>query len=802
MVHINLQNELERRAAKTTAELVKENARLQQENKELRQANQALRERGQQLQQILDNSPAVIYLIDSENKHLLVNRSYAQLLSRTSEELLGKSIYDVWKKETADIFAANNRLVLRKNQLVETEEVVPQSDGIHTYITLKFPIYNSEGIVYAVCGISTDITERKRTELELRTSEAKASSLTNDVIDKSPVGIFILDADFRVVWLNQALEKFFGVRKEKIIGQDKRQLIRQHIAQIFESPELFTNTVIDTYDNNTYIEKFECHVLPEGNREERWLEHLSQPILSGLYAGGRIEHYTDITERIFSERKIHEQATLIDIASDAIFVRDLENRILFWSQGAERLYGWTAEEARGKKAPEMFEAKSSSKLQASLNTTIEQGSWQGELEQCQKDGRKIIVESRWTLMGGESRQPCSILVVNTDITEKKSLSEQFYRTQRLESLGTLASGIAHDLNNILTPIMAVTQILPSYLPAPNKNLQQLLSICQSNVKRAADLVKQILTFTRGTEGERGSVLVKQLIEEIQQVAEETFPKTIEIQTSVSQNLWTVNGDASQIHQVLMNLAVNARDAMLNGGTLKLSAQNYVIDQNSRKMNIDAREGQYILITVSDTGTGISPEILDRIFEPFFTTKEVGQGTGLGLSSVLGIVKSHDGFVNVQSEMGRGTQFQVFLPAKETEATKSVETADLPTGNGELILVVDDEANICQINRQLLQRYNYRVLTAKDGVEAIALYTQYQEEIKVVLMDLMMPQMDGITAIRTLKQINPLVKIISVSGVAHNQKSMATQGLNLKPFLLKPYTTRELLKTILEAIETS
>ena len=184
MVHINLQNELERRAAKTTAELVKENARLQQENKELRQANQALRERGQQLQQILDNSPAVIYLIDSENKHLLVNRSYAQLLSTTSEELLGKSIYDVWKKETADIFAANNRLVLRKNQLVETEEVLPQSDGIHTYITLKFPIYNSEGIVYAVCGISTDITERKRTELELRTSEAKASSLTNDVIDK------------------------------------------------------------------------------------------------------------------------------------------------------------------------------------------------------------------------------------------------------------------------------------------------------------------------------------------------------------------------------------------------------------------------------------------------------------------------------------------------------------------------------------------------------------------------------------------------------------------------------------------
>ena len=801
MIELNLQDELERQVAERTADLVKANGRLQQEIEELRQANQTLREREQRLQQILDNSPAVIYLIDSQNRHLLVNRSYAKLLSATSEELVGKSIYDVWPQEIADTFAANNRLVLQENQLVETEEVAPQSDGLHTYITLKFPIYNSEGMSYAVGGISTDITERKRASQALQESEAKASSLTNDVIDNSPVGIFILDADFRVVWLNKVLEKFFGLRKEDIIGQDKRQLIRQRIAQIFESPELFTKTVLNTYDNNTYIEKFECHVLPEGNREERWLEHLSQPIRSGLYGAGRIEHYTDITERKLSEQKIREQATLIDIASDAIFVQDLKNRILFWSQGAERLYGWKAEEVMGEKADELLVRESDSRLEAGWNTTIEQDCWQGELKQIKKDGGEIMVASRWTLVRGESGQPQSILVVNTDITEKKLLEAQFYRAQRLESLGTLASGIAHDLNNILTPILAATQLLPLHLPPLDENLQQLLSICQSNVKRGADLVKQILTFTRDAESECNIVQVKHLIAEIKQIAEQTFPKNLEIQTHVPSNLWTVNGNVTQLHQVLMNLAVNARDAMLDGGTLTISAENFVIDENYGKMHLDAQTGAYVLITVSDTGMGISPEILDRIFEPFFTTKEVGRGTGLGLSTVLGIVKSHGGFVNVQSQMGQGTQIQVFFPATETEATTLVETEELPRGNGELILVVDDEANIREINRQLLLSYNYRVLTAKDGVEAIALYTQHQEEIGVVVMDLMMPSMDGATAIRRLPKINPLVKIITVSGVAHSHKSMAAQEINLKPFLLKPYTTEALLKTIKEVIQS-
>ena len=385
-----------------------------------------------------------------------------------------------------------------------------------------------------------------------------------------------------------------------------------------------------------------------------------------------------------------------------------------------------------------------------------------------------------------------------DITEKKQIEAQFLRAQRLESLGNLASGIAHDLNNIFTPILAVTQLLPRHLPDLDDNLQKLLDICQGNVKRGANLVKQILTFARGAEGDRGLVQVKHLIAEVYQIAQETFPKNIEIETDILRNLWTVNGDATQLHQVLMNLAVNARDAMANGGILKISAENFVIDHYYARTHLDAQEGEYILITVSDTGVGIPSDIKERVFEPFFTTKEIGYGTGLGLATVLGIVKGHGGFLDVYSEVGRGSQFRVFLPASEVTETVPQKIEDLPRGHGELILVVDDEAAIRDSSKTILETYNYKVLTARDGIEAIAIYSEHQDEIDLVLMDIMMPSMDGKVAIRTLQKINPQVKIIAVSGLVTREVSSELDDGGLT-FLVKPFSTEALLKAIYQVV---
>ncbi len=505
-------------------------------------------------------------------------------------------------------------------------------------------------------------------------------------------------------------------------------------------------------------------------------------------------------ERKQAEQKIREQAALLDITTDAILVRDRENQILFWNKGAEQMYGWKADDVLGKNANELLYKETSSQLEVALKTVLEIGEWQGELPQVTKDGKKIIVESCWTLVRDEVKQPKSILTVNTDITQKKLLEAQFLRAQRLESIGTLASGIAHDLNNVLTPILMTAQLLETQIH--DERSKRLLPILVTNAKRGANLVKQVLSFARGLEGKFTILQIKHLISEIKQIAKQTFPKSIEIYTSIPQYLGTVFGDATQLHQVLMNLCVNARDAMPDGGTLSISAENLFIDQNHAKMNLDAQVGPYIVISVADTGTGIPPEILDRIFEPFFTTKEIGKGTGLGLSTVIGIIKSHGGFVKVYSEVGRGTEFKVYLPEAEVDQITPVEDLELPTGKGELILVVDDEAAIRDITKTSLETYNYRALTASDGIEAIALYAEHRQEISVVLTDMMMPSMDGATTIRTLRKIEPHVKIVAVSGLVSKDKLAQVASIGVKTFLAKPYTTKELLTTLHEVLSSN
>lgn len=498
-------------------------------------------------------------------------------------------------------------------------------------------------------------------------------------------------------------------------------------------------------------------------------------------------------ERKQTEQKIREQAALLDVATDAIFVRDLDEQILFWNKAAECLYGWKKEEALAKKTRELWQEKNLSQLPEALNMLMKNGSWEGELYQRTNCGKEIIVESRWTLVREFGKKSQSILVVSSDITEKKKLEAQFLRAQRLESIGTLASGIAHDLNNVLAPILMTAQLLESQMH--DERSRRLLPILITNAKRGANLVKQVLSFTRGLEGERTLLQLKHLIIEIQQIIKETFPKSIDVFTQIPQDFWTISGDATQLHQVLMNLCVNARDAMPNGGTLKISAENFLVDENYARMHIDAKVGAYVVITVHDTGIGIRPEISDRIFEPFFTTKELGKGTGLGLSTVLGIVKSHGGFINVYSEEGRGSQFKVYLPAQDATEIIEEQEIGLPQGNSELILVVDDEPAIRDITKTSLESHNYRAITACDGIEAIALYVEHRDEICLVLTDMVMPTMDGFTTIRTLQKINPDVKIIAVSGLAASDKVNAAYDMGIKAFLSKPFTANQLLQTI-------
>ena len=311
----------------------------------------------------------------------------------------------------------------------------------------------------------------------------------------------------------------------------------------------------------------------------------------------------------------------------------------------------------------------------------------------------------------------------------------------------------------------------------------------------------MLSFARGIDGKFGVVQIKHLIRDVCQIAAETFPKTIQIQTNVSPKLWAVWGDATQVHQIILNLAINARDAMTEGGLLDISAVNLVIDESYVRKKTQAKAGSYVAISIIDTGVGISPENIDKIFEPFFTTKAESGGTGLGLAMVNNIVQNHGGFIDVVSQAERGTQFNVFIPAVKDSNPESLENSTIPQGKEELILIVDDEATIREITRASLEAYNYQVVVANDGIEAIACYVQNQADIALVLMNMMMPAMDGATAICTIQKINPQVKIIAISGRNFTSQTFRDRNLNIKSFLAKPYTTQALLKTIREVVNS-
>ena len=428
--------------------------------------------------------------------------------------------------------------------------------------------------------------------------------------------------------------------------------------------------------------------------------------------------------------------------------------------------------------------------------------WRGEIRNRAKDGSLYWVDTTIVPFLDERGKPYQYVAIRYDITAQKRIENQLLRAQRMESIGTLAGGIAHDFNNILSPILMATDMLQ--LGDLDKETRRWISIIRENAERGADLVKQVLTFARGMEGERISVQLKHIIKDLVKILKQTLPKSITVKSDIETDLHVISADPTQINQVLMNMCINARDAMPMGGTLSVAAKNISLDENYAKMHFDAAPGDYILVTVSDTGAGIPADIQDRIFDPFFTTKEIGKGTGLGLATALTIVRSHGGFINVYSEPGKGTKFSVYFPAAQDgqKTRKVTDMVSYPRGRGELILVVDDEENIREIARATLEKFGYEVLTATDGTDALATYAKQGDKIALVLTDIAMPFMDGTALIRALRKINPQAKIIAMSGLMNSEQTAELQSLNVNAFLSKPYTAESLLKLLAEILHSN
>lgn len=717
------------------------------------------------------------------------NDAFLNLVRYTRQDLEEGRIS--WKALTPPRYARRDALALEqmadKGVCTTYEKELIRSDGVLVPILLGAATFEDspeEGVCFIV-----DLTERKEADNEIRYNEHRyrliVEATTAIVWDTPASGEFTEEQPAWTSFTGQSFEELKGWGWLNAIHPDDRR----------ETERCWAQAVADRVGYHTE------HRLLARDKTYRTMSVSAVPLLGedGLIRQW-IGIHTDITDQKVAQQQILDQAALLDKTADAIMVWDLEGKVLFWNKGAERMYGWPGQDAVGRKTAD-FLYSDPAKFALLHAATIRETEWTGEIQHLTKGG-EITIEARWTLICGNDGKPKSVLAINTDITEKKRIEQQFLRAQRMESIGTLAGGVAHDLNNILAPILMSIQILK--LTTTDTQAEIILNTIEKSAKRGADIVRQVLSFARGLDGARIEVKPKHVLDEIENIIRDTFPKNIQLHFSVPNDSWSVLGDPTQVHQILLNLCVNARDAMPAGGDLTIVVSNCVLDDQYSAMNLHAKPGRYVQIAVTDSGTGIPRGVIDKMFEPFFTTKDMSKGTGLGLSTVMTIVKSHGGLINVYSEVGKGTTFKIYLPATQLSVTQDRPPEPeqmLPRGNGETILVIDDEASILTITAQTLVSFGYKVMTALDGAEALALYVENKGEVAIVLTDMTMPVMDGSATIRALKKLNPRVKIIAASGLNANGGSPKLSDLGVSEFLVKPYTAEALLGVLNKLLKT-
>jgi PAS domain S-box-containing protein len=766
-----------------------------EERNQRKRFEEQLRRSEKQYRLLFEGNPQPMWVYDLESyRFLAVNEAAIRHYGFSHDEFLSMTMQDLQPESEAGLFTNYHEKIIKVSLARGIGRAGlwrhKKKDCSEIFVEITWnalPFMDKQGILV----LANDVTERKTAEDALQDSERKL----RQIIDLVPHYIFVKNSDGSYLLVNKAFAEAYNTTPQDLIGKTDFDFVSSKSQAVkWREDDLYV------INNNKML-----RMNDQPSTDQSGKTHIFQTIkipftVTGSSTPAVLGMAIDITEQKNAAEVIFEQAALLEIATDAIIVSDTDDRILFWNRGAETIYGWNRGEARGKSVSELLFKHNTAQFEEVKAAVLGKKHWNGEIHQMTKGEKNIVVQSRWTTAYGDDGKPKSFLIINTDITEKKKFEAQLLRAQRMESIGTLASGIAHDLNNVLSPILLTMQNLKGKFP--DERTQRLLSTIEVSTKRGADMVQQVLTFTRGVEGEKIRLQPAHLIQEIEKIIRETFIRSIRIQVKIARNLWLVQGDATQLHQVMMNLCVNARDAMPDGGSLLMEAENITLDESSARMNLEAKPESYVCISVSDTGTGIPSYIIDRIFEPFFTTKDIGKGTGLGLSTVQAIVRSHGGFVNVYSEAGKGTTFRVYLPAI-VSASPSEEMPlpiiELPMGRGETVLVVDDETSICEIMKDTLENYGYKALIAYDGTEALAVFSQHPGKIDIVLTDLMMPYMDGPATIRALRKIKPDIKIIAASGLLIHDKLTEPSVAGVQAYLQKPYTTEKLLTTLREVL---
>jgi PAS domain S-box-containing protein len=739
-------------------------------------------------QQLFDLSHDVIMVLGLDGTIRRVNAALARVLGWGQDVLDHDSFLSLAHPDDVGLLHALLAQLREQGAAEQVSVRMRHGQGGYRWISWTTRALVDDGFIYAV---GRDTTEQQRAAASLVASEQRFRLLARATSD----AVWDWDLATDTLWWGDGYTTLFGYPHPGpgatldgswgcyIHPEDRAQTVR---------------SLRDAVDSGASDWRAEYRFICADGREA-WVMDRGYVIRDARGEPLRVVGgMTDLTERKRAELARAWQAELLDQTLDAILVERLDGVVRYWNRSAAALFGLGQAQVVGQKLRELL-ALDHDALDAIRAQVMVRGFWAGEVVLPRAGGRELVLDTRWRLLRDEAGQPEELLVVATDVSERKQIELQYLRAQRLESVGTLAGGIAHDLNNILTPIMMSASLLRMELQDAEQ--LELVSDIASAAQRGAEIIQQILSFARGAEGRRAPLDPGMLLRDVARIGRESFMRTIEILAEVPDALPAVLGDATQLHQVLLNLMINARDAMPDGGTLTLSAEPVHLDARYVEGHPDARCGDYIVISVSDTGTGIEANIRDRIFEPFFTTKPIGQGSGLGLTTVMAIIKGHEGFIHLYTEVDRGTTFKIYLPAVASDAPLRENTPKpLPRGSGELILLVDDEPAILGTTRQMLEAFGYRVLVAADGAEALGTYAANKDRIAIVLTDVMMPFMDGIAMARAMLRMNPQARIIAASGLNAHGTTARLLDVGVRHFLPKPFTADTLLTVLREVIE--
>jgi PAS domain S-box-containing protein len=629
------------------------------------------------------------------------------------------------------------------------------------------------------------------------------------VFDQTPVPTFLLTSEGRIWKANQAARVLFGRNSDDVGGRTLAELLACPEGQPGQglcggTPRCHRcglgATLLEDHGLGETLNRREIRqIIPNagGSYEARLLVSSSTVQRDGQSM--RLVSLEDVTERRRNEDQLREQAMLLAAAEDAICIVDLAGNIQFWSPGAERLYGWGSSEAVNRPVSDVIFGGAGYIWSGLRGILLEKGNWEGDLEPFSRKKEALSVRARaWVMRDGDA-MAASIVIVANDLTAKRQLEKQLLRAQRLESVGTLACGIAHDLNNVLTPVQMAAELLRPAVAGTDS--ERFLNLLVRSAARGGEITRQLLRFGRGNESGHASVDLKSLLKETVKILSGTLPKSIQVRGVIPDDLRPVMGDVTQVHQVLLNLCVNARDAMPDGGVILVRAQNRDLDETEAQAIPGGRSGNYVMLSVRDTGVGIPQEVLEKMFDPFFTTKPPGMGSGLGLSTVQGIVRSHRGFVQVNTEVGRGTVFSVYLPVSSYHPSIPVPTESVPAaaGQNQSVLVIEDEPAILELIQTGLERAGYRVLTATDGAEGISVFGKHHADISVVVVDMMLPLIDGATSIRMFRRLVPEMEIVAISGLPSLQAAASESANRRVTFLPKPIRLEEIVTAVGNAV---